>query len=71
LLGLLDRPPAIVVVTEALEFHAAHAPPNPAIQFPEDVPTRKPAGGKVVSGASDDLVEFLDDCGVQVVGAHG
>ena len=60
-LKLLDPEPPVIVEAEPLVFHAAHAPPNPAVQQPQGIPARKPAGDEVLSCASNHLVEFRDD----------
>jgi hypothetical protein len=67
---LLKPETAVVVVAEPLVFHAAHAPPNPSVQFPQDLPAGEPARSEVLSGALNDSVEFLDDFTVQVVRAN-
>ena len=68
-LELLEPKPVVIVVTEALVLHAAHAPTNPAIQLPQGISPRKPTGGEGLSGASNHLVEFRNDRRLQVVRA--
>src|SRR5260370_24741378 len=55
-----------MMVTEAFEFHAAQAPPNPLLQSPQEPPVSGPARGEVVACASNDSVEFLDELRVQI-----
>src|SRR5437867_8095360 len=57
------------MIAEALEFDAAQAPANPGVQFPKQPPTGGPMRAKVVGGALNDSVEFLDKLRVQVVRA--
>src|SRR6266436_2901739 len=66
---LLQAHPAVVMVAEAFEFHAAQAPPNPSVQIPKQPPASGPARGEVVGSALNDSVEFLDKLRVQVVRA--
>ena len=71
LLKLLHPEASVVVVAETLEFHAAQAPPNPGVQYPETTSTCEPPCGEEVSRTADDLVELHDNLRVQVVGAAG
>ena len=57
------------MIAEVLEFHAAQAPPNPAVQVSKEPPVSGPARREVGRGALDDSVEFHDEWRVQIARA--
>ena len=62
-----DSYPMVVMTRLALVFHTAQAHPDPRIKLVEPFSIRAPPGAEVMSGASNDSVEFLDDTAVEVV----
>src|SRR5438132_12116333 len=70
-LALLEPEAAVVMVAESLVFHAAHAPPNPRLQFPQNLPAGEPASSELLSGALNDSVEFRHHFTVAVVRTSG
>ena len=60
-----------MLVAEPFEFLATQASPDPLVE-PEQLPARgEPPGNEVLSGTTDDLIEFHDERGIEVVGTTG
>ena len=68
---ILIAHPAIVGDPAAFEFHRPQPAPEPSVQQPKLFATGAPPGGKVLRCAPDDLVEFRDGCGIEVVTTDG